>query len=143
MSIPAGPPAAGFVPETYHGGVFLRRHLSALVLAVGVLVAPHAQAASIDITYAINVDFNEFQFGSPRSGEGDGAQAASAAPQPEPSWRDAVGDPDLRRQLHRYNSVEESDLARTQIPKAGPNRIDFRQRLRHVLATQFNIELTE
>ncbi len=45
--------------------MFLRRRLSALVLAVGVLVAPHAQATSIDITYAINVDFNALQFGSP------------------------------------------------------------------------------
>ena len=45
--------------------MFLRRRLSSLVLAVGVLVAPHAQATSIDITYAINVDFNAPQFGSP------------------------------------------------------------------------------
>lgn len=41
---------------------------------------------------------------------GEGAQAAEAASEPEPDWRDAVADPDLRKQLDRYNTVE--DLTR-------------------------------
>lgn len=43
-------------------------------------------------------------------GDGEGAQPPAAASHPESAWRDAVADPDLRRQLDRYNSIE--DLVR-------------------------------
>ena len=43
-------------------------------------------------------------------GDGEGGQAAEAASDPEPDWRDSVADADLRKQLDRYNSIE--DLTR-------------------------------